>query len=218
MSGSSHQFPTSLGLLTVVPVGHGCVLFQLGDTTLFVDPYSEAADFSRFPKATMVFFTHDHYDHYDPEALKSIVTSKTLFVGPDCMEPHLPLFKTMAVGDTFTWNGMAVQAVEAYNIEHKKSDGSVFHPKGYGVGYIFIFGDLRIYVAGDTELIPEMHDLGPVDVAFLPKNLPYTMSDAMFVEAVKVVKAPIVYPYHYFEADRKALQKAVGKEVTLYFE
>ena len=70
-------------------------------------------------------------------------------------------------------------------------------------------GHLRIYIAGDTELIPEMENLGRIDIAFLPKNLPYTMSDQMFVEAARLIRPASLYPYHYFEVDRIALQKAL---------
>jgi len=214
----SQQFTTLLGLLTIVPSGHGAVCFMLEETVIYVDPYSATTDYSKYPKADIIFFTHDHQDHYDVKALEYLVTPKTVFVGPECMEEHIKLEKTLRNGDAYTWRGIEIKAVPAYNIINKRQDGNPFHPKGYGNGYIFTFGDFRVYLAGDTEFIPEMATYGPVDVAVLPKNLPYTMSDEQFVQAVKVLGAPVVYPVHYFELDKEKLEKAVGKEVRLIYQ
>lgn len=215
---ASQQFTTLLGLLTIVPSGHGAVCFMLEETVIYVDPYSATTDYSKYPKADIIFFTHDHQDHYDVKALEYLVTPKTVFVGPECMEEHIKLEKTLRNGDAYTWRGIEIKAVPAYNIINKRQDGNPFHPKGYGNGYIFTFGDFRVYLAGDTEFIPEMETYGPVDVAVLPKNLPYTMSDEQFVQAVKVLGAPVVYPVHYFELDKEKLEKAVGKEVRLIYQ
>jgi len=215
---ASQQFTTLLGLLTIVPSGHGAVCFMLEETVIYVDPYSATTDYSKYPKADIIFFTHDHQDHYDVKALEHLVTPKTVFVGPECMEEHIKLEKTLRNGDAYTWRGIEIKAVPAYNIINKRQDGNPFHPKGYGNGYIFTFGDFRVYLAGDTELIPEMKTYGPVDVAILPKNLPYTMSDDQFIQAVKVIGAPVVYPVHYFELDKEKLEKAVGDDVKLIYQ
>jgi len=215
---ASQQFTTLLGLLTIVPSGHGAVCFMLEETVIYVDPYSATTDYSKYPKADIIFFTHDHQDHYDVKALEYLVTPKTVFVGPECMEEHIKLEKTLRNGDAYTWRGIEIKAVPAYNIINKRQDGNPFHPKGYGNGYIFTFGDFRVYLAGDTEFIPEMETYGPVDVAILPKNLPYTMSDEQFVQAVKVLGAPVVYPVHYFELDREKMEKAVGDDVKLIYQ
>ena len=90
-----------------------------------------------------------------------------------------------------------------------RSPGVPFHIRGEGNGYLLEIERLRIYIAGDTELIPEMEHLGPIDIAFLPKNLPYTMSDQMFIEAARLIRPAVLYPYHYFEIDRTALQAAL---------
>lgn len=214
----SQQFTTLLGLLTIAPSGHGAVCFMLEETIIYVDPYSATTDYSEYPKADIIFFTHDHQDHYDVKALEHLVTPQTVFVGPECMEDHIKLEKTLRNGDSYTWRGIEIKAVPAYNIINKRQDGNPFHPKGYGNGYIFTFGDFRVYIAGDTELIPEMATYGPVDVAVLPKNLPYTMSDEQFVLAVKELGAPVVYPVHYFELDKEKLEKAVGDDVKLIYQ
>jgi L-ascorbate metabolism protein UlaG (beta-lactamase superfamily) len=100
-----------------------------------------------------------------------------------------------------TVEGLKIEAVPAYNIVHKRDTGQPFHPKGVGNGYIITFGDKRVYVAGDTENVPEMKGLKNIDIAFLPMNLPYTMTPEMVVEAAKAFKPKILYPYHFGETD-----------------
>ena len=115
----------------------------------------------------------------------------------------------MSNRESIKWDNVIIEAVEAYNIEHKNDKGELFHPKGRGNGYLLKFGDFVLYIAGDTEVIPEMKNLRTIDVAFMPKNLPYTMSDSMFIEAAKIVKPKVLFPYHYFELNLEELQKAL---------
>ncbi|MDD4065170.1 MAG: MBL fold metallo-hydrolase, partial [Bacteroidales bacterium] len=121
---ASQQFTTLLGLLTIVPSGHGAVCFMLEETVIYVDPYSATTDYSKYPKADIIFFTHDHQDHYDVKALEHLVTPKTVFVGPECMEEHIKLEKTLRNGDAYTWRGIEIKAVPAYNIINKRQDGN----------------------------------------------------------------------------------------------
>jgi len=97
--------------------------------------------------------------------------------------------------------GIKIEAVPAYNILHKRPDGQLFHPAGVGNGYVMTFGDKRVYVAGDTENITEMKGLKNIDVAFLPMNLPYTMTPEMVAVAAMAFKPKILYPYHYGDTD-----------------
>jgi L-ascorbate metabolism protein UlaG (beta-lactamase superfamily) len=62
-------------------------------------------------------------------------------------------------------------------------------------------GDIRIYIAGDTENTPEMKGLKNIDYAFLPMNLPYTMTPEMLADAASAFKPKVLYPYHYGETD-----------------
>jgi len=111
----------------------------------------------------------------------------------------------MKNGDVQTLKDMIIEAVPAYNIQHKRDNGQHFHPKGAGNGYILTFGELRVYVAGDTENIPEMKDIENIDIAFLPMNLPYTMTPEMVADAAKMVKPKILYPYHFGNTDTNQL-------------
>ena len=103
----------------------------------------------------------------------------------------------MQNGDVTTVDGLKIEAIPAYNLVHMRSDGGPYHPKGNGNGYVITFADKRIYVAGDTENIPEMKQLKDIDCAFLPMNLPYTMTPEMVADAAKAFKPRVLYPYHY---------------------
>ena len=111
----------------------------------------------------------------------------------------------MKNGDIKTVAGLKIEAVPAYNLVHKRSSGVPFHPKGVGNGYVITFGDKRVYVAGDTENVSEKKNLGRSDIAFLPMNLPYTMTPEMVADAAKAFKPKILYPYHYGKTDTSQL-------------
>ena len=111
----------------------------------------------------------------------------------------------MQNGDVKTVGGLQIEAVPAYNLVHMRSEGVPFHPKGVGNGYVITFGDKRVYIAGDTENIPEMKVLQSIDCAFLPMNLPYTMTPEMVADAAKAFKPVILYPYHYGSTDTSRL-------------
>jgi len=107
----------------------------------------------------------------------------------------------MKNGEVKEWEGVKIEAVPAYNLVHMRSEGVPYHPKGNGNGYVFTFGDQRVYVAGDTENTPEMKALQGIDVAFLPMNLPFTMTPEMVADAARGFKPRVLYPYHFGETD-----------------
>ena len=194
-------FETSAGTLKITFLGHASLMFTLGDKTIYADPVSEWADFSQFPKADLILLTHEHKDHMDTKALDQLRTDKTVLVGPEGCAKEIKGMKIMHNGDKQAIQGMSVEAVPAYNIVHMRSPGQPFHPKGSGNGYVITFGDERVYVAGDTENIPEMQQLKAIDIAFLPMNLPYTMTPEMAADAAKSFGPKILYPYHYGNTD-----------------
>ena len=111
----------------------------------------------------------------------------------------------MKNGDIEEVEGLKIEAVPAYNIIHERSKGAPFHPKGIGNGYVITFGDKRVYIAGDTENIPEMKNLKGIDIAFLPMNLPYTMTPEMVADASLTIQPKLLYPYHYGDTDTSKL-------------
>ena len=111
----------------------------------------------------------------------------------------------MKNGDTRKVEGINVEAVPAYNIVHKRDNGQPYHPKGIGNGYVLTFADKRLYIAGDTENVPEMSLLKQIDIAFLPMNLPYTMTPEMVADAARSFRPKVLYPYHFGETDTARL-------------
>jgi len=199
--------PTSKGDLEITFLGHGTLLMTFGGKTIHVDPYGEVADYGSLPKADLVLVTHEHFDHLDPKAFQAILEPDTTVIASKACAGKLPKALIMANGETRTVLGLSVEAVPAYNIAHKRPDGNPFHPKGSGNGYIVAFGDKRVYIAGDTENTPEMKALKTIDVAFLPMNLPYTMTPEMVADAAKAFRPRILYPYHFGETDTSRLGK-----------
>ena len=192
---------TTAGDLEITFIGHGSLMLKFGGKIIHVDPYSKLADYAKLPKADLIFLTHEHQDHLDPVALKLVSTAKTTVVLTEKCAEKVPGGIIMQNGDTRDVEGIAVAAVPAYNIVHKRDNGQPFHPKGAGNGYVLTFADKRLYIAGDTENVPEMGRLKGIDIAFLPMNLPYTMTPEMVADAARSFKPKVLYPYHYGETD-----------------
>ena len=104
-------------------------------------------------------------------------------------------------GGNKTVDGIKIESVPAYNLVHMRDNGKPFHAKGEGNGYVVTLGNKRVYIAGDTENVPEMKNLENIDIAFLPMNLPYTMTPEMVADAVKMFNPKILYPYHFGNTD-----------------
>jgi len=193
---------TSKGDVEITCVGHASLILTFGGKVIHIDPWSAKADYSALPKADAVLITHQHPDHLDTTALKLINQKSTVYVvNAKSLETWKPESSiVLSNGQSTDIFGIRIDAVPAYNIKHKRPDtGLPFHPKGEGNGYILTVGDKKIYAAGDTENVPEMKALKNIDVAFLPMNLPYTMTPEMVADAAKGFKPKILYPYHYGE-------------------
>jgi len=200
--------PTGSGDLTITFLGHGSLLLAFDGTTVAIDPYGKVADHTTLPKADIILVTHEHGDHLDLEAIKAIRTDRTVVAANPAAAEKIPGAVAMKNGDEKLFPGarknspgIRVIAVPAYNLVHERSPGVPFHPRGRGNGYVLTFGDKRVYVAGDTENIPEMKTLAGVDIAFLPMNLPYTMTPGMAADAARTIRPKILYPYHFGETD-----------------
>ena len=201
------EFPTASGPLRLTFIGHGSLLITHGEKQIYIDPVSRYADFSQMPKADLLLITHPHGDHLDPAALAALSkTGTTVVLTRLCAETH-PGGTVMGNGEEKTIQGIRVQAVPAYNLVHKRGNGQPYHPKGEGNGYVLTVGGKRIYVAGDTEDIPEMAALKAIDIAFLPMNLPYTMTPGMVVRAALQFKPKVLYPYHFGDTDPEMLRR-----------
>ena len=200
-------FETDGGTLELWFVGHGTLMFKYNDMVIHIDPVSSEGDYSTMPDADIILVTHEHGDHLDPGAIGKILKDDTEIISNKASATHLDDCKVMANGDKTDIKGIGIEAVPAYNIKHERSPGNPFHPKGNGNGYVLDIGGKRIYVAGDTENIPEMKSLGDIDIAFLPMNIPYTMSPEMAADAALMIKPDILYPYHFGSTDTDELVK-----------
>ena len=196
---------TKAGDLTINFIGHGTLMFAFGGKAIHVDPVGEYADYGKFPKADLILITHGHRDHLDPKAVAMLRQPSTEIVLTQAAAGLVAGGLVMANGEVKTVAGLTIEAVPAYNLVHKRESGESFHPKGQGNGYIITFGDKRVYVAGDTENTPEMKALKGIDIAFLPMNLPYTMTPEMVADAARAFKPQILYPYHFGKTDTAGL-------------
>jgi len=196
---------TSEGDLEMTFIGHGTLMFEYQDQVVHVDPAGMFADYSALPQADLVLITHSHGDHYDPAAIEQLSTEETDVVVCSSLEGEVDGAAVMENGESTRLHGLTVESVPAYNIVHMRSENAPYHPKGAGNGYVITFGDTRVYVAGDTENTPEMKSLENIRVAFLPMNLPYTMTPEMVADAAGAFQPDILYPYHYGETDPEEL-------------
>lgn len=209
---------TNAGDLKITFLGHGTLMFECGGKVIHVDPWSKLADYATLPKADLILVTHEHQDHLDAAAIKAIRKDGTVVLGNRAAASQAVGIEAIANGEKKRAAGIEVEAVPAYNLKHERAPGQPFHPKGVGNGYILAFGDKRVYVAGDTENTPEMKKLQNVDIAFLPMNLPYTMTPEMVADAARAFKPKILYPYHFGDTDTAkltALLKDSSIEVRL---
>jgi L-ascorbate metabolism protein UlaG (beta-lactamase superfamily) len=198
-------FSTSEGDLAITFLGHGTLLMTFAGKHIHIDPFSPVADYDTLPKADIIVVTHEHQDHLDEKAIACVRTRETQVILTQVCAKQLSGGIVMRNGDVRVIDNITVEAVPAYNIVHKRPNGQPFHPKGIGNGYILAFGDMRVYVAGDTENIPEMKTLEKIDCAFLPMNLPYTMSPEMVADAAVAMKPRVLYPYHFGTTDTSQL-------------
>ncbi len=196
---------TSQGDLEITFLGHGSLLFRYGGKNVYVDPFSRVADYAKLPKADVIFITHEHRDHLDPAALGHIRTKTTSVVHTVLCQGAIEGGQAMRNGDVTVVQGIGVEAVAAYNLVHHRESGDPFHRCGDGNGYLLTFGGLRVLVAGDTENTPELKALRDIDVAFLPMNLPYTMTPEMVADAARAIGPKILYPYHFGDTDATQL-------------
>ena len=209
---ASDSYLTKMGELNVTVVGHASLIFTINGKVIHVDPYSKVADYSKLPKADLILLTHEHSDHFDISAIEQIKKANTRFIVSKVCADSLTYGEVLMNGDKAVFEKIDILAVPAYNIESKKPDGEYYHPKGRGNGYVLTFGSEKVYIAGDTENIPEMKQLKDIYIAFLPKNTPYTMTDEMFVDAVQKVSPIYLYPYHFSDFNDKKILKALEKE------
>ena len=199
------KFKTKGGKEVVITaIKHASLRIQYDGLEIQVDPvvkFAPATDYSKFPKADVILVTHEHFDHFDRAAIAALQKDGTQVIANPSVQKMLGFGTAMANGESRTiGKAIALDAVPAYNTTAGRTQ---FHPKGRDNGYVLTLDGLRIYIAGDTEDIPEMAKLKDIDVAFLPCNQPYTMTPQQVAKAAKTIKPKVLFPYHYSETPIK---------------
>jgi L-ascorbate metabolism protein UlaG (beta-lactamase superfamily) len=209
-------FPLKDGELKIIFIGHGTLLLDWNGWIIHVDPFGQQADYRSLPKADLILISHEHSDHLDVKAVGQITKNGTVVVANVASAGRLKGAQALANGKRTKVHGLAIEAVPAYNTT---SGHTQFHPKGRDNGYVLDFPGLRLYIAGDTENIPEMSALSNIAVAFLPMNQPYTMTPEQAAAAARSFRPRVLYPYHYGETDPQklvaALKDSPGIEVRV---
>ena len=185
---------------------HASIRMEYDGKEIEIDPVTKLGnktiDYGAMPKADYIFLTHEHGDHFDKEAIKQLTGGKTQLIANKRCAEMLGYGEIMVNGQQSTFDDINVEAVPAYNNSEGRTQ---FHPKGRDNGYILTIDGLRIYIAGDTEDIPEMQNIKNIDIAFMPCNQPYTMTTEQLVKAAKTVKPKVLFPYHYGQTDVKGI-------------
>lgn len=183
--------------LEITFIKHGSLMLTCNGQNIQVDPVSGFADYSAFPKADLILITHKHGDHLDSKAIATVSDKKTLIIANEESQKILGKGTIMKNGDKMNvLDNIEIEAVPAYNTTPGREK---FHPRHLGNGYILTIKGLRIYIAGDTEDIPEMKNLKNIDIAFLPVNQPYTMTVSQAARAARMFSPKVLYPYHFGE-------------------
>ena len=210
---SSTSIPAQGGPIGITAIFHGTVQMEHRGKVIVADPFSPGA-YSK--KANVILITHTHPDHLDLAAMKRLIKPGTLIICPPAAAGQIPAanmgasLQVLRNGEggfpmdnatvnhgknRLTW--LRVDAVPSYNVVRGPQKGKKFHPKGQFNGYVVTLGGKRLYVAGDTESVPEMKKLRKIDAAFLPMNLPYTMTPQEAARGAKMFNPRVVFPYHY---------------------
>lgn len=198
------------GELELTWLGHAGFMLRAAGKVLYIDPYKV----SHGDKADIILITHDHYDHLDPGSISSISKEDTVLIAPKACKEKLKGMKEIKPGNLIEEQGINIMAVPAYNRSKQ------FHPRGSGVGYVLTMGGKTVYHAGDTDSIPEMSDLGDVDIALLPVGGTYTMDAREAAEAADRIGAEVTIPMHWggivgTRDDAEELRKATKSKVVI---
>ncbi len=207
------KIKTKNGTVTVHPIHHATLALTYNGKTIYVDPTGGAEAFAGLNKPDLILITDIHGDHFSPETLKALHTENATFIVPKAVAERMPeMFADQSVilnnGEETAKMGISIKAIPMYNLPRSPD---AYHVKGRGNGYVLTIDGKRIYIAGDTEDIPEMRSLENIDVAFIPMNLPYTMPVEQAVDAVLDFEPAIVYPYHYGDSDIQKFKHLVNE-------
>ncbi len=199
--------------LNIYFIKHSSLILEYDKHFIYVDPVSMYADFSQQPKADIILITHEHADHFDVNAIQALKKDGTIIVSNESVRKTIAEGVSLKNGESLTPSSyLHLKAFPAYNTTPEREK---YHPKDRDNGYILAIGGLNIYIAGDTEDIPEMSELKQIDIAFLPVNQPYTMTVEQAVNAARIIKPRIMYPYHYGDTNVEDMVRRLEAEAGI---
>ena len=210
-AGTPDTVPAEGGDIRITPILHGSLQVEHDGKVIYIDPWSRG-DYSEAPNADLILITDIHGDHLDVEMIAELRQESTVLVVPAAAADKVDGEIVMGNGETREIQGILVEAIPMYNLKRGPEEGGLFHEKGRGNGYVLTLGGERLYLAGDTACIPEMQELTDISVAFVPMNLPYTMTPSEAAECVRAFQPKVVYPYHYRGSDLKEFTAALEDE------
>lgn len=206
-----HAYQVDGGEVVIHPVDHASMVLETPGGVIHVDPVGGAEKYAALPAPTLILITHEHGDHFDLPTLEALPAVRLITNAavhdklPEAMKERASI---MANGDMAEAIGMQIEAIPAHNTTE---DRMQYHPVGRDNGYVLTIGGKRVYIAGDTEPVPEMLALENIDIAFLPMNLPYTMTVEQAAEAVAAFKPAVVFPYHHRGSDLQEFARLVSE-------
>ncbi len=230
----SDEVTTSIGTLTITPIIHASLMLEFCGRTIHVDP---TGDYSGMRKADLIVITDTHGDHFGPLTVADLYKEATVIVAPQGVADRIESgssggdavvidrredeavtieeVRVLANGESMTVNlegvDIQIEAVAAYNLAGSPQ-GRLMHPQGRGNGYVLTFADTRVFVAGDSECVPEIRQLQEIDIAFVPADPFSTMTAEASAECVKAFRPVAVYPYHYISQDLQGFVDALSGE------
>jgi L-ascorbate metabolism protein UlaG (beta-lactamase superfamily) len=213
----TQNFSTQGNLVRITPIYHATARIVEGRDILYIDP-AKPAKIEGLSPGDLILITDIHGDHMDAADIAALSKAGTIVIAPAAVQKTITQAKVLANGESMRWRDWKITAVPMYNINHNQPSGAPYHDKGRGNGYVLNYGAKNFYFAGDTEGVPEMRALKDIDVAFIPMNLPYTMTPAEAADAVKAFHPKVAIPYHYKGQDITIFKKALegsGIEVRL---
>ncbi len=212
----SDTIPTSAGDLTIHPVDHASLVLEWDGKAIYVDPVGGADLYAGLPAPSAILITHGHGDHFDLPTLEAIAGTVPLITNQDVFDKLPEALRAnataLANGEAGTIIDIPLRAIAAHNTTPERMN---YHPVGVGNGYVMSFGDKEVYIAGDTEPTEDMLGLSDIALAFLPMNLPYTMTPEQAVEAINTFRPAVVYPYHYGDSDLTVLETDIDEGIEL---
>ena len=204
----TQNFATDTLMVRITPIWHATAKITAGRDVIYIDP-AKPAKIDGMGPGDLILITDIHGDHMDADDVAKLSKSGTTVIAPAAVAKTITQARVLANGQSTLWRDWKITAVPMYNINHNQPNGQPYHDKGRGNGYVLTFGRKNFYFAGDTEGTPEMKALKDIDVAFIPMNLPYTMTPAEAAEAVKAFHPKVAIPYHYKGQDITQFQKAL---------